>query len=59
MKEEALGIPSSGFEYMKLLPKQNDVDEFFDIQDFLKEVIRSKTIPEFQGKNKTIQLCYT
>lgn len=55
MKEEALGIPSSGFEYMKLLPKQNDVDEFFDIQDFLKEVIRSKTIPEFQGKNKTIQ----
>lgn len=50
MKEESLGIPSSGFEYMKLLPNQNSLNEFFDIQDFLKEVVTSKTIPEFQGK---------
>lgn len=55
MKEESLGISSSGFEYMKLLSNQNSLNEFFDIQDFLKEVVTSKTIPEFEGKNKTIQ----
>ena len=39
--EEPLGIPSSGYEYMKISPEQIDLEsklkEFFGIQKFLIE----------------------
>lgn len=57
--EEPLGIPSSGYEYMKVLSEHSDlkskINEFMDIQDFLVEVANSNTVQEFQGKNKRLQ----
>lgn len=57
--EEPLGIPSSGYEYMKVSSKHSDlkskIDEFMDIQDFLVEVANSNTVQEFQGKDKRLQ----
>ena len=36
---EALGIPSTGYEYMRVLPSQEEwhqrIKEFFKIRDFL------------------------
>lgn len=58
-ENELLGIPSSGYEYMSLLPSQEGreerLNEFFEIRYFLSEVANSKAIPEFQGNNKKIQ----
>lgn len=58
-KDELLGIPSSGFEYIKMLPGQKGVqerlNEFLGITNFLREVVNSKIVPEFQGDNKKIQ----
>lgn len=57
--EEPLGIPSSGYEYMKISPEQIDLKsklkEFFGIQNFLIEVANSNTVQEFQGKDKKLQ----
>ena len=56
---ELLGIPSSGYEYMRLLPSQDGwkqrINEYIGIADFLEEVINNKTMPEFQGNNKKVQ----
>ena len=58
-KYEKLGIPSSGYEYMRVLASQEGwkerIDEFLGIRDFLMEVANSKQILEFQGKNKRLQ----
>ena len=58
-KDEELGILSSGYEYMRVLPSQEGlqerIKEFLEIRDFLLEVANSKQIPEFQGKNKRLQ----
>ncbi len=57
-KDEKLGIPSSGYEYMRVLPGkegwQERVNEFFEIRDFLIEVVNSNQIQEFQGENKRL-----
>ncbi len=57
--EEALGIPSSGYEYMKVSSEYSDleskINEFMDIRNFLIEVANSSNIPEFQGKDKRLQ----
>ncbi len=52
---EPLGIPSVGIEYFKLNSNQNIIQEFLDTQDFLEDVISSKTLQEFQGKPKMLQ----
>lgn len=56
---ESLGIPSLGYEYMRVLPSQEGLEErlciFDEIKEFLIEVANSKTIPEFQGDNKKLQ----
>lgn len=58
-KYELLGIPSSGYEYMRVLPSQEGwqerMNEFLEIRDFLIEVANNRTIPEFQGENKKLQ----
>ena len=57
--EEPLGIPSSGYEYMKVSSEHSDlkskINEFMDIQDFLVEVANTNTVQEFQGKDKRLQ----
>lgn len=57
--EEPLGIPSSGFEYMKMARENSDwrerLDKFLDIRKFISDVVNTKTMPEFQGNNKTVQ----
>ncbi len=57
--EEALGIPSSGYEYMKVSSEYSDLEskisEFMDIRNFLIEVANSSNVPEFQGKDKRLQ----
>lgn len=62
MKNESLGIPGNGFEYIKVSPQKNDIDalearinEFMGISDFLREIVFEKGIPEFQGKNKNLR----
>lgn len=52
---EPLGFSGSGYEYMRLLPEQKELDEFFEIRDFLREVATSESIPELQNKKKKIQ----
>ena len=61
MKEynEKLGIPSSGIEYIRV-PQNKEgwkerINEFFEIKDFLLQVVNSNELQEFQGKNKKIQ----
>ena len=58
-KNEALGIPSAGYEYMRVLPSQEGwhqrINEFFKIRNFLIDVINSIQIREFQGPNKRLQ----
>lgn len=57
--EEPLGIPSSGYEYMKVSSEHSDlkskINEFMDIRDFLVEAANSNTVQEFQGKDKRLQ----
>lgn len=62
MKNESLGIPGNGFEYIKMPSNELGVkgieariNEFMGITDFLKEVVFEKGVPEFQGKNKTLR----
>ena len=56
---EALGITSTGYEYMRVLPSQEEwhqrIKEFFKIRDFLLDIIDSNQIKEFQGENRRIQ----
>lgn len=57
--DEKLGIPSSGIEYMRV-PQNKEgwkerINEFFEIKDFLLQVVNSNELQEFQGKNKKIQ----
>ena len=56
-ENEALGIPDSGFLYIKLSPEQEKerLNEFLGIRGFLVEVANSRTVPEFQGRNRNIQ----
>lgn len=62
MKNESLGIPGNGFEYIKISNNKNGVNaletrinDFMEITDFLKDVIFEKGVPEFQGKNKRLR----
>lgn len=59
MNEEALGIPGTGIEYLKLAPEKdnlvNRIGEFEEIRNFLVEVAQSNLLPEFQGNSKAIQ----
>ena len=62
MKNESLGIPGNGFDYIKVTPRENMLDElqsriteFIEITDFLKDVVFEKGVPEFQGKNKILR----
>lgn len=62
MKNESLGIPGNGFEYIKISPDKNGVEaietrinDFMEITDFLKEVVFDKGVPEFQGQNKRLR----
>lgn len=52
---EPLGIPDTGYIYMKLLPGQDGLKEFLGIYDFLSEVVNSNTVSEFQNRQKSIQ----
>ena len=51
-KMEPLGIPSLGYDYLRLLPHQNRKRELIS---FLLRVIKSEPIPELHGKNKILQ----
>ncbi len=62
MKNESLGIPGNGFEYIKLDSNKSGVNaletrinEFMGISEFLKEVVLEKGVPEFQGQNKRLR----
>ncbi len=62
MKNESLGIPGNGFDYIKVMPKENIVEElqdrineFIEITEFLKDVVFEKGVPEFEGKNKILR----
>lgn len=59
IEEEALGIPSSGYEYMKVSLEHSDfksrIDEFKKIRNFLVKAASSNTIQEFQGNSKRLQ----
>lgn len=57
--DEALGIPDSGYEYLNVLPSQEGwkekTFEFFAIKNFIRDVVNSNTVPEFQGNNMKLQ----
>lgn len=57
--KEPLGIPSSGYEYIKMPSNQESFTErlnmFEKINKFLVEVANSDSILEFQGKDKRLQ----
>lgn len=59
LDNNALGIPGTGIEYLKLPANQDDLEkrikEYYEIQDFLAEVANSDLLPEFQGSNKSLQ----
>lgn len=62
MKNESLGIPGNGFEYIKISKNKNGanaletrINDFMEITDFLKEVVFEKGVPEFQGQNKRLR----
>lgn len=52
---EPLGIPSLGYEYLRLTPGQNRQVEFNKTIDFMIKLIRSEVIPQFQGENRLLQ----
>lgn len=58
-KEESLGIPNYGMQYLKMPPEHNTLEdiikEFKGINKFINDVASSNTVPEFQGKKKRIQ----
>lgn len=54
-KDDALGIPGYGVEYIKLKPGQNIMTEFLGIRDFLYKTVTDKSVPEFQKKPKSLQ----
>ena len=59
IQKDALGIPGTGIEYLKLPAGQEDLEsrmvEFYEIRNFLVEVANSNLLPEFQGKHKALQ----
>lgn len=59
MKNESLGIPGNGFEYIKLDPNKDNIEErineYMGITEFLKEIVIKKGVPEFQGKDKRLR----
>lgn len=52
---EPLGIPSLGYEYLRLLPGQNRKEEFNKTTLFLLKIIKSEQIPEFKGGRQKLQ----
>ncbi len=58
-KEESLGIPNYGMQYLKMPLERNRPQstllEFEAINNFIKQVALSNTVPEFQGKQKRLQ----
>lgn len=62
MKNESLGIPGNGFEYIKVDSRKKGVEaledrvsNFMGISEFLSEVVFEKGVPEFQGKNRNLR----
>lgn len=62
MKNESLGIPGNGFEYIKVDSRKKGVEalearvnDFMGISEFLSEVVFEKGVPEFQGKNRSLR----
>lgn len=61
MKNESLGIPGNGFDYINVVPQENAVDElknrideFIGISDFLRDIVFERGVPEFEGKTKRV-----
>ena len=54
-KNDSLGIPNYGTWYLETLPEQNEVEEFLQINEFIKSVAQTNTVPEFQGREKRLQ----
>lgn len=52
---EPLGIPSLGYEYLRLLPGQSRDEEFNSTIAFLLKVIKNNSIQEFRGNKKILQ----
>ena len=62
MKNESLGIPGNGFDYINIAPKENAneelqsrIDEFIGISEFLRDIVFERGVPEFEGKNKILR----
>ena len=59
-KGDPLGIPDyGGINYLKMPPgknsEENTLNEFFGIQNFIKQVLASDTVPEFQYNQRRIE----
>ncbi len=59
-KEDPLGIPDyGGINYLKMPPgknsEENTLNEFFGIQNFIKQVLASDAVPEFQYNQRRIE----
>lgn len=54
-KKDSLGIPNYGVWYIETKPNQNAREEMIKIHEFIREVLKSNKVAEFQGKNKRVQ----
>ena len=52
---DSLGIPNYGQWYIETKPNQNAREEMIKIHEFIKDVLVSNKIVEFQGKNRRLQ----
>lgn len=54
-KKDSLGIPNYGEWYIETKPNQNAREEMIKIHEFIKDVLASNKVAEFQGENKRLQ----
>lgn len=54
-KKDSLGIPNYGVWYIATKPNQNAREELIKIHEFIKDVLASNRVAEFQGKYRRIQ----
>lgn len=54
-KNDSLGIPNYGAWYIGTKPNQNAREEMIEIHKFLKDILVSNEVAEFQGDNRRLQ----
>ena len=54
-EKESLGIPNYGVWYIETKPNQNAREEMLKIHEFIKDILASNKVAEFQGKDRRVQ----